>query len=125
MLAICLFAIRAELSKRAEQKRYADYARATKAYSDALKPGTTRGQVENFLKLRNLDFRRMCCIGPHDNAPADLVRIGKERPPWYCSESNVYVALRFVASAPHTGPETHDDDKLLTVTLYPWLEECL
>jgi hypothetical protein len=40
---------------------------------------------------------------------ADLVKIGEESPPWYCSEEYVYVALEFASSE----PLKQDDSDLL------------
>jgi hypothetical protein len=96
----------------AKQKREADYQAAVQSYSDALKPGATRKSVEDYLQAKGVKYEKMCCID-EKNADAELVRIGKEKHPWYCSEHDVYIAFQFV------------DDKLKSITVYHWLEGCL
>jgi hypothetical protein len=109
----------------AKQKREADYQVALQSYSDALKPGATRKSVEDYLQAKGVKYEKMCCIEER-SAEAELVRIGKEKHPWYCSEHNVYIAFQFV-DEPHEGwrPSDRDLDKLKSITVYHWLEGCL
>jgi len=59
----------------------------------------------------------------------DLVKIGKEDAPWFCSENNVYIAFQFIdrerEQAVGFTLHTDDLDSLKSVTIYPWLEGCL
>jgi hypothetical protein len=109
----------------AKQKREAGYQAALQSYSDALKPGTTRRSVEDYLQAKGVNYEKMCCIDER-SAEAELVRIGKEKHPWYCSEHNVYIAFQFV-DEPHEGwrPSDRELDKLKSITIYHWLEGCL
>jgi hypothetical protein len=88
-------AIRAGLEKSSQRKRQLEYRNIVKTYSDALKTGATRDLVESYLRSREKDFHNECCFSGYTNAWADLVRIGQEIKPWYCSEANVYVAFVF------------------------------
>ncbi len=125
-LFVSVFGIKGVIDRRAEQKRQIEYQSVLKEYSGALKPGMTRREVESFLRLKGHSFQQMCCVGVRRNAWADLVRIGKDQAPWYCSQSNVYVALEFETTEPHgINPDARDSDRLEDVALFPWLEGCL
>jgi hypothetical protein len=107
-----------------KEKREAAYQAALKSYSDTLKTGSTRKEVETYLGSKNTSFQTMCCIDA-DNAFSFLVKIGSEKHPWYCSEHNVYIALHFAASESGTSHSRTDSDKLTKITIYHWLEGCL
>ena len=66
----------------------------------------------------------MCCVEER-SAYADLVKIGKEKVPWFCSEHSVYAAFQFAAPEPHDIPHAHDSDVLKKITIFHWLEGCL
>jgi hypothetical protein len=125
-LIICVLAIKSVVTKRAERKRQTEYEAGLKEYSGALKPGMSRREVESYLRLRGHSFRQMCCIAVPRNAYADLVKIGEEKAPWYCNKYNVYVAFEFETTEPHgMRTDARDSDRLETISLFPWLEECL
>lgn len=129
VVGLCLagYEIQQSLSKRAEQKRRMEYQRITKQYADALQVGTNRVEVENYIRTRGQQFIHMCCVGAPRYAWADLINIGKESAPWFCSRRNVYVAFEFEGAESRStiGPKALDADKLLSVTLYERLEDCL
>ena len=126
LLIVSVLGIKSVIERRAEQKRQIEYQSVLKEYSGALKPGMTRRDVESYLHLKGRPFQQMCCVGVRRNAWADLVRIGKEKAPWYCSQNNVYVALEFETTEPHgTIQDARASDRLEDVALFPWLEECL
>ena len=72
---------------------------AIRAYSQALKPGITRRQVQDYLHSRGVNFFERCCVEPRA-AFSILVKVGQEDAPWYCSEWPDYVAFEFNATAP-------------------------
>jgi hypothetical protein len=89
-----------------------------------------RGEIENDLRIRNKPFQQTCCstIARGDSKSwDDLVQVGKEDAPWYCSENYVYVAFKFedfsVDSEPLRNPK--DTDRLQSIALYRRLEGCL
>jgi hypothetical protein len=90
----------------ARRNREATYQSALRAYSRDLKLGLTRREVEGYLRARNTSFRQVGG-GEAGGDFADLVQVGREDPPWFCSESYVYVAIEFAAV------ERHDPDLLL------------
>ena len=126
LLAVSAFGVKSVMDKRAKQKRQIEYQSVLKEYSGVLKPGMTRHEAESYLHSKGLSFQKMCCVGVRRSAWADLVRIGKEKAPWYCSQYNVYVALEFETTEPHgIIQDARDSDRLEDVTLFPWLEGCL
>jgi hypothetical protein len=108
----------------ARQKREATYQAKLQSYSDALKPGMTRKNVEDYLRAKGIAFGQLCCID-EQSAYADLVKIGKEKHPWYCEEHNVYIAFQFAAVELHKGWEAYDSDTLKSITICHKLDGCL
>jgi hypothetical protein len=103
LVIICIVTVRHILEKRAQQEREAHYESILRGYSDSLKPGMTRLEVEKYLQSQNLTFRQMCCVNSKVFGAGvwdDLVKIGKEDAPWFCSENNVYIALDFTGQRP-------------------------
>jgi hypothetical protein len=119
------YAIWSVFDNRAQMTRKREYTAILQSYSAALKPGMNRMEIENFFHARNIAFRQMCCVDVRRDAYADLVKIGKERAPWFCSENNVYIAFEFASIQTHPTTEALGSDRLLSIREYPWLEECL
>ena len=125
------FGVRQVLKQRAKKRREIGYEMTLRSYSAVLKPGATRKDVEDYLRAKNVEFCQMCCVNSKskfsESVYDDLVRIGQEDAPWYCSDNNVYVAFQF--AGPHRsaslGPEAAGSDTLSAVTLFHWLEGCL
>jgi hypothetical protein len=107
-----------------QQKREAAYQAKLQSYSDVLKPGMTRKNVEDYLRGKGVEFGKLCCV---DKASvfSDLVKIGKEKHPWYCEEHNLYIAFQFVSVEPQKGLEAHDSDTLKEITIFHKLDGCL
>lgn len=92
----------------ARKKRAAGYQSTLRTYAEALHPGATRRQVEEYLRSRNVHFTWVYTAfgGRTKSQYADLVKIGEESAPWYCSEEYVYVALEFSSDSPHEQDES-------------------
>jgi hypothetical protein len=111
--------------EKKKQKREAAYQAARQSYSDVMKPGMTRKDVEEYFRTKAVVFSQLCCIEA-GNTYADLIKIGKEKHPWYCEAHNVYVAFQFAAAEPRDNPpSTRDSDILKKVTVFHKLEGCL
>ncbi|MFZ0739524.1 MAG: hypothetical protein WBL70_05160 [Candidatus Acidiferrales bacterium] len=108
----------------AQKKREAAYQAKLQSYSDVLKPGMTRKDVEDYLRGKVVAFGQLCCID-EKTASADLVYIGKEKHPWYCEKHNVFIAFQFAAVEPHKGWEAYDSDTLKRITVFHKWEGCL
>ena len=113
------------LRKRAQEKREITYQLALRSYSEVLKPGMTRREVEDYLRAKNIEFSQMGWVEDERTAYADLTKIGKEHAPWYCEHHNVYVAFQFAAVEAHKPAEARDSDALKKITIFHWLEGCM
>lgn len=118
----------AERANRAAQQREVSYQAALRSYSDALKAGMLRQDVEAYLRHNGKAYRQMCCMeSPWSNAWDDLTPIGSEHAPWFCEAHNVYVGFAFVdpKADPKRLPAGHDSDVLREVRIFHRLEGCL
>src|SRR5262249_12960824 len=122
------FVLYPRLARRAEEKRQVEYQHITESYSDELKQGMNRAEVEAYIRSRKQTFSQMCCVGASRNAWADLIKIGEGTSPtakWPCTGTNIYVAFEFDASEPRSTPKAADSDRLLSVTLFQQPQPCL
>jgi len=104
--------------QKREEKRKAFYGSALSSYSKDLEPGITRNHVENYLETKAIPYLK--------SADADLVKIGQEAAPWFCSEVNVYVAFDFEAIEAHNRPwEPYGTDVLKRIHIYSRADGCL
>jgi len=112
------------VSPELQKKREAAYQSALQAYAQELKPGMNRKDVENYLRAKGVGFRQMCCIEQW-GAFADLVKIGQEKAPWFCSENYVYVAFEFTSAG--LKPDLHpaDADTFKMARIFRQLGGCL
>ena len=117
--------ISAKQKAKQKAKREAHYQVLFDKYSNALKPGLTRTEVEAYFKSRNIHFTQMCCVEKSRDAWADLVRVGAESAPWFCSEYNVNIAFEFRSTEPHRLWEGRDNDVLESVRIFRQLGGCL
>jgi hypothetical protein len=133
VLALSILAVstRYELNRQAQKRREAVYQKTLRSYSEVVKPGMSRKEVEGYLRTKNTTFMQMCCVGAatlsERSSLDDLVKIGKEGAPWFCSENNVYIAFQFAdyERKGEPGWTANDLDTLKSVTVYRWLEGCL
>src|SRR5450631_1102418 len=131
VLVIALI-VRHVFEERAERKREAEYQKILQSYSELLTTGMTRKQVEEYFSAKKILFSQIGCIsvkefsrGVYDNAYDDLVKIGQEDVPWFCSENNVYIAFQFLGSQNNSLPRADTSDRLKDVTIYRKLDGCL
>jgi hypothetical protein len=86
LLVIVLLAVgvRYVVKKQTRNRREAGYQSTLYSYSQVLKPGMTRKEVEDFLRAKKLEFRQMCCVDTKELRKIpwdDLVKIGAEDAP--------------------------------------------
>src|SRR6266516_1381130 len=75
------------------------------------------------LQTNGKRFKQMCCVANFRGGHAsfigsswdDLVKIGEESAPWFCSENNVYIAFEFNPKSQGERPETNSSDILKRV----------
>ena len=123
LVVLAAVAIRHIWKKHEEKKREIFYQSVLHSYSEDLKPGMTREQVENFLRAKKDQFQQVCC---DRGSYSDLIKIGQEDAPWYCSENNIYIAFQFNSVAEESAHPWKDPfDPLESIELLPKLEDCL
>ena len=110
-------AFRNHIKSEAKKKREAVYESTLQAYSQNLKPGWTRKAVEDYLRTNNTFFTQICCIKER-SALADLVKIGEEDAPWYCSEHWVHIAFEYAAVEQHDSVKANGTDILKTIMIF-------
>jgi len=132
VVGLFVFGVQQELNKQAQKRREAVYQSVLRTYTQVLKPGMKRKEVEDYIRAKNAKFRQTCCVDSNETSRRhswdDLTKIGEEDAPWFCSQHNVYVAFQFtdhVQLGSGLGMKDDDLDTLKNVTLYHWLEECL
>lgn len=128
VIALSVFGVRHVLEKRAQHARDLAYQSALLSYTEVLRPGMTRRDVDVYLRARNAQFRLMCCVDTKEFSKGvydELTKIGQEDAPWFCSEENVYVAFQFMGTPHKQGFEADPSDTLHSITIYRWLEGCL
>lgn len=116
-------AVRSHVKSEAKKRRDVAYEAVLSAYAQHLTPGMPRKQVEEYLRARGAPFTQMCCL--QQRTLADLVKIGEEDAPWYCSEYRVHIAFDFAAIEPHDSLEAYDSDILKTITIFRQFGGCL
>jgi hypothetical protein len=97
VIAVSLLAVRS-VRATARRKREIGYQIELRTYSEALHPGITRKELEDYLRSNLTTFTQVfTAYGERaESQYADLVEIGEETAPWYCSEAPVYVAFEFL-----------------------------
>lgn len=92
-----VMAARNHVRSVARKKREAAYQSTLHQYSQDLRPGLRRTEVESYLRARNANFSWIFTAfgGRRESQYADILKIGEEAAPWYCSEAYVYVAFEF------------------------------
>ena len=85
-----------------------------------------RKDVETYLRAKQANFSQTCCFEAR-GAFADLVKVGEEDAPWFCSESYVYVAFEFDATEPQRplSAPPNDADVLMKVQIERIPSGCL
>jgi hypothetical protein len=118
--------------KHNSAKREAWYQTVLAESKSAFKPGTPRGEVEQHFRVHHTQFKHMCCVANYRGQPVtlsatydDLVKIGQEKAPWFCSEHNVYIAFEFNPKSQGEAPETNASDSLKRVSIFHGLEGCM
>jgi hypothetical protein len=107
-------------------------ARRTKAafvsYSQVLKPGMTRRDVEDYFRANKVQFSQMCCVeATHKHSLDDLIKIGTQHFPVPCGDESYYVAFVFNDQTQHPPArilQADDLDTLRSITTFHWVDDC-
>jgi hypothetical protein len=99
VIAALAFGLRDVLRARAQKKREVAYQLALASYAKKLTLGMPRKDVDSYLRANHVSFSQRCCFEAR-GVFADVVKVGEDDAPWYCSETDVYVALEFAGTEP-------------------------
>jgi hypothetical protein len=106
-------------ARGSKKKREAGFQFLAESYSRGLKPGLPRKTVEDYLKSKGTAFETMW-----DNRTlTDLVKIGEEDHPWYCSENSVFIRFQFAQA--EWGEAALPSGVLTRVDRYDQMRGCL
>ena len=119
---LIFFGVRYEMKVRAESqaqaKRETAYQAALRSYSQILKRGMKRTEVEDYLRENKTEFFHLSLD--------DLTKIGEDAPAWFCGFAGVYVKFQFVGVRPlESRLEANDDDTLDEIKIFHWADKCL
>jgi hypothetical protein len=121
---LTFFGVRHEMRVRAESraqaKREATYQAALRSYTQILKPGMKRGEVEDYLSAKKVQFLRLSLD--------DLTPIGKDEPAnWFCGKPDVYVRFQFTAPSQHEDrpAEANQQDTLEEIKISRLASSCI
>jgi hypothetical protein len=107
-------------------------ARRTKAallsYSQVLKPGMIRKDVEDYFRANKVQFSQMCCAeASNKHSLDDLIKIGTSHLPVPCGDESYYVAFIFNDQTQHPPArilQADDLDRLRSITTVTWVDDC-
>lgn len=99
VIAALAFGLRGVLRARAQQKREVVHQSALASYAKKLPLGMPRKDVDRYLRENHVSFSRRCCFEER-GVFADVVKVGEDAAPSYCSETDVYIALEFAGTQP-------------------------
>ena len=122
VLVVCLLASVGCASKHPKQKREAAYQQILSAYAEALKPGTTRHIVEEYLEQKDSSFRQK---HPPTDAPDITIQIGRDPAPWFCSPRPVLLLFHFSTAEPGKKLKPSPSDTLQSISIVRGFAECL
>ena len=94
---VVILAIVAVVSFVRRKQNDQHYRTTLAQYRSALKAGTTRAQVENYLREQGMPFERTCC---KPGIFSDRTRVGKRAPKFFCSDDGIYVEFTFDNGSP-------------------------
>ena len=110
--------------KRQDQKkRAASYQAIFASIADQVKPGITRQATEEFLHAKAISYTQRSGKGTWD----DFTILGRESSPvWFCNWQDTIILYTFRKSPTRPAKYVADpDDVLESVTLQPWMQQCL
>jgi hypothetical protein len=118
------------LEKRAQQTREVAYQSAVRSYSEVLRPGMSRKEVEDYLRAKNVRFRLMCCVDIKESSKDvydELTKVGQKILLGLVVRRTSTLLSNSLAPSENEArwDLANDSDKLKAVTLYRWLEGCL
>ncbi len=91
-----------------------EYQATLATYQSALKPGSSRAQVESYLQKQSMPFERACCEA---QVNADRSKLGQLPRNLFCQPWNIYLDFQFKSSETPANV-ARDTDVLTGVDLH-------
>ncbi|HEY2470581.1 MAG TPA: hypothetical protein VGI45_22495 [Terracidiphilus sp.] len=110
VIAIAIFNIVSFIRRKDDDKRYLS---TLMAYRSVLKPGTSRAEVEDYLRQKGMPYARSCC---EPDVFSDRSKIGELPPHFTCRNWNVYLDFQFQGS--NHADVARGTDQLTKIDLY-------
>jgi hypothetical protein len=102
---------------------------ALRSYSQVLKPGMTRKDVEDYFRANKIQFSRMCCVeDSFKHSYDDRVKVGTQYFPLPCGDTSYYVAFIFNDQTQHPPAkmlQADDLDTLRSISTFYWVDDCI
>src|SRR5690349_15575622 len=89
VIIIAIFNVASFVRKKESDKQFLN---TLLAYRSALKAGTSRAEVEDYLRQHGMPYTRSCC---QRGVFSDRSKIGELPPNWTCKNWNVYLDFQF------------------------------
>lgn len=110
VIVIAIFNIVGFVRKKRDDRHFLN---TLQEYRSAFKPGTSRAEVEDYLRQHGMVYTRSCC---EPGVFSDRSKIGELPPHWTCRNWNVYLDFQF-QSAEHAEVAS-GEDPLTKIDLY-------
>ena len=110
VIVIAILNLNSFVRKKREDKRFLS---TLLEYRSALKPGTSRTEVEDYLRQKGLPYTRSCC---EPGIFSDRSKIGELPPHWTCRNWSVYLDFQFQSTG--DADAASGTDRLTKIDLY-------
>ena len=110
VLVIAMFNVVSFVRKKRDDKQFLS---TLLTYRSALKPGTSRAEVEDFLRSQGMPYTRSCC---EPGVFSDRSKIGELPPHWTCRNWAVYLDFQFQNAG--GADVASGTDRLMKIDLY-------
>ena len=110
--------MKVQAETQAQVKRESTYQAALRTYSQIIKPGMKRKEIEEYLRSNKIEFSKLSLD--------DITKIGEDVPSWFCGSSGVYVRFHFTGvKSLESQSKANDEDTLDEINIFHRAERCL
>lgn len=113
LLVVIVFAVINVVSFVRKKRDDGKFLTVLMTYRSAFKPGTSRTEVEDYLRQHGMPYERSCC---ERGVFSDRSKIGELPPKWTCRNWNVYLDFKFQSA--DAADVARGADRLTKIDLY-------
>jgi len=114
VLVVIIFVAVSLLSSSEKSESERRFQATLADYRSAVKPGTSRAQVESYLQKQNMPFEQACC---EQQAVSDRAKLGEQPRNVFCQPWKVALDFQFKSSESPSNV-AHDSDILTGIDLH-------